>query len=312
MKFIVLSLVVIFLFLLISGCVTIQVPDRPNISILGNTHTTNTPNPTYTTVSTPVSPEATTYVSPTVSVSQDVTTAEPTSVVTSPTLTTVLTSEIATVQPTESPTQPEPTISYLTSDEINRHLLQIAFGTKRTTIDRWTLGIPLAVSVYDHYLPEDFVTLENFITEFNKLSQSQKLSGIVKEQSKARLNVKFIPESHIKNLNMDDIQEISLDLDDETIIYAISYRSKENEMFAYINEDLRGFERSHSLVRAMLYMLGFAGYTVDQPDSVFYVYSETNTRLSQIDKEAIKLMYGNIMKPGMTQDQVRRAFNMRL
>ena len=199
----------------------------------------------------------------------------------------------------------------ISSEDVNRHFMNIAFGTKRNTIDRWTLDVPLQISVSDLYLPDDSITLQNFAKEFNKLSQSTKLSENIKYQTKGRLNFKLIPESSLKLIDLDDIQEISLDPDDDTIIYLISYRTTDNEIFTYFNKDLTGYERSHYMIRAMLFMLGFAGYTVDHPDSVFYVYSEINSKLSIFDKEAIKLMYGKNIKPGMTQDQVRRVLMMK-
>jgi hypothetical protein len=215
------------------------------------------------------------------------------------------------LQNTEENNPPEMVIVEISSDEINRHFMNIVFGTKRSTVDKWAFDVPLQTSVDNLYLPDDIVTLQTFAKEFNKLSDSTKLSENVKEQSKGRLNFKFISEDGLKLIDMDDIQEVCLDLEDDSIIYLVSYRNDKNEIFTYFNKDLTGYKRSHYLIRALLYMLGFAGYTVDYPDSIFYVYSDTNTKLSIFDKEAIKLLYGNSIKPGMTEDQVRRVLMMK-
>jgi hypothetical protein len=228
-----------------------------------------------------------------------------------PTETGAATPDQSVLQDNEVSNPPEIVIVEVSSDEINKHFMNIVFGTKRTTVDRWTLDVPLQISVNDLYVPDDIVTLQNFAKEFNKLSQSEKVSEMVKERARGRLNFKFIPESGLKLIDMDDIQEVCLDPDDDSIIYLVSYRNTNNEITTYFNKDLTGYKRTHYIIRALLYMLGFAGYTVDYPDSVFYVYSETNSKLSLFDKEAIKLLYGNNIKPGMTQDQVRRVLMMK-
>lgn len=133
---------------------------------------------------------------------------------------------------------------------------------------------------------------------------------MVKKDTKGRLVFSYIPKKNLDAIDDEEIQDVIRDPETDEIQVKIGYKTDANDITAYINADLTGDKRAHYTIRAALYMLGFVGFTVDYPDSVFNVYSDTNSRLSIIDKEAIKIMYGNTIKNGMSQDTVRRVLMM--
>jgi hypothetical protein len=204
-----------------------------------------------------------------------------------------------------------PVTSYILSEDINRHFINIAFGNKRTAIDRAQSSM-LAVSVRDGYLNADIAALKEFIQEFNKLSRTTTLSENIKTETPGKLNIRFLKQDGLKEIDMKNIQDTIRDPQNNDIQILISTKASNGDMTAYVNADLQGERKIHYMLRALMYMLGFAGYTADYPDSLFNTYSDTTTKLSIIDKEAVKLMYGgNSISNGMNVDTVKRVLMMK-
>lgn len=204
-----------------------------------------------------------------------------------------------------------PVTSYILSEDINRHFINIAFGNKRTAIDRAQPSM-LGISVRDGYVDEDITALKEFIQEFNKLSRTTTLSQNIKTETPGKLNIRFLKQDGLKEIDMKNIQDTLRDPDNNNIQILISTKASNGDMTAYVNADLQGDKKIHYMLRALMYMLGFAGYTADYPDSLFNSYSETTTKLSIIDKEAVKLMYGGTsITSGMNVDAVRKVLMMK-
>ena len=108
----------------------------------------------------------------------------------------------------------------------------------------------------------------------------------------------FLPESSLKNINIldsDIVNGATITRNPKTgIIYyiqkieIIQYITKE---MIYINSDLKGEERTHWILRSLLYKLGFTGESNDNSDSIFYTYTDNTTQLSELDLKALELMY---------------------
>ncbi len=204
-----------------------------------------------------------------------------------------------------------PVTSYILSEDINRHFINIAFGNKRTAIDRAQPAM-LAVSVRDGYVDADIAALKGFIQEFNKLSRTTTLSENIKTETPGKLNIRFLKQDGLKEIDMKNIQDTLRDPQNNDIQILVSTKAANGDMTAYVNADLQGERKIHYMLRAIMYMLGFAGYTADYPDSLFNTYTDTTTKLSIIDKEAVKLMYGgNSITSGMNIDAVKRVLMMK-
>lgn len=302
-------LIILVISVICGGCVVVQVPSgsqTPSSQVNPDTTPTAIPQENTLIPTTPVpiittnGPEQSTATS----------SGTPETAQAPPTTTTVTVAEpTTTTLDTTTETTVTPGISYLTKDEINRHFMNTVFGTKSATITKWTNDV-LTCSVQNLYQKDDFTNLESFIKEFDKQTQSARISEMVKKDTKGRLVFSYIPKKNLDAIDDEEIQDVIRDPETDEIQVKIGYKTDANDITAYINADLTGDKRAHYTIRAALYMLGFVGFTVDYPDSVFNVYSDTNSRLSIIDKEAIKIMYGNTIKNGMSQDTVRRVLMM--
>ena len=188
-----------------------------------------------------------------------------------------------------------PVIAYITTNEINRHFLDVTFGSATNHIEKWNIDL-VPISLNSKFTEEDEKTLGTFINSFNLLSTTSKISTNVKENLPARFNFNYIPLEGMKQLDLKSAKTVFRDADTGELYYVTMSIHDGKDMNAYVNADLTGDKRAHYTIRALLSMLGFLGSTSEYPDSIFYINGQTNTVLTPIDKEVIKSMYGQTIK----------------
>jgi hypothetical protein len=217
----------------------------------------------------------------------------------------------ATVTPvttaSETPTaQPTAAVS---SDAIKLHFMDLAFGAGNAYLERWDPDdnggrIVLAMTANSN---TDIVLLEQVIREFNSLSQTNQLSENIKEGPSGDIAIKFIPESGMTGIAVNTSESMT----SREIRVNDTLAAKFTRGTIYINANLNGDVRNHTLVRSLYYQLGFVGATEDYPDSLFYAGANTNVNLSYIDRKAVEIMYGTGLARGMTVDEVKKAVYIR-
>lgn len=254
------------------------------VCIVGCTSTAPSIQPTAT-----ATPEIGTTAVPTTTITLSSTTAVPT------------TQEITTLSTTMQ-------ASY-SSNDINKHFVDIAFGPDYSYINKWSRQL-VGVAVTGAYTDDDIKTLNEFFKLFNSYSSYTKLPSEVKQsEAKAAIVLNFLPESSLKNVNSDNSWKISRNRETDTINYI--YKTTGSQFGGttetiYINSDLKGNVRTHWVLRSLLYELGFPGETGTYTDSIFNSDSETVTSLSKIDLKALELMYGTKITYGMSLNQIRQ------
>jgi hypothetical protein len=243
-----------------------------------------------------------TSTAPTVTTSPPTTTstapAETTPVWTPTTITAIITPVIPTTLTTTIPA------SYTTND-INKHFVDIAFGPDYAFINKWP-GDHVDIGISGNYNDADIILLNNFSKLFNSYSTTE-LAEVKEERKTANIVLIFLPESSLKNVNSDNSWKVSKNRETDKInfIYKTTEGVRKSETI-YINSDLKGDTRTHWILRALLYELGFPGETGTYTNSIFYSDSETVTSLSKIDLKALELMYGKKISYGMTLTQVQQ------
>lgn len=197
-------------------------------------------------------------------------------------------------------------VSYTTNDT-NKHFVDIAFGPDYSYIYKWNKQL-VVVAVTGTYTDGDVKTLNDFFRVFNSYSSSTKLPAEVKQSDNGVIVLNFLPESSLKNINPDNGWKISRNHETGSIncIYKTMVSVAGGDVGnIYINSDLQGNARTHWILRSLLYELGFPGETGTYPDSIFYPESDTTTSLSKIDLKALELMYGSKISSGMTLSQIK-------
>jgi len=215
-----------------------------------------------------------------------------------------------TIPMTTGPVSATPTLTQTpeltlvpSQDAIRLHLVDIAFGEDNTLLQRWNPTtnngrIIIAVSGGNS---GDIRNLEAAARQFNGLSATNQVSTMIKDTSRGDISVRFIPESGMNGiaLNVSDGHTIK-----EVIIDGIT-AARIVPGSIYLNANLKGNVRNHTLIRSLYYTLGVVGDSDSYQDSLFYSGDNTNTNLTYIDQKALELLYGKRLQPGMSASEVK-------
>jgi hypothetical protein len=139
--------------------------------------------------------------------------------------------------------------------------------------------------------------IQGFILEFNDLSKSGKISENIRDGTTGDLKIKFISQEGMNDISS-DVKTFKSN--------GITTAKIASGNIIYINNNLKGDQRNHSILRSLYYALGVKGETLVYSDSLFFYEENHNTRLSFIDKKAIELLFGQGINNGMTVDDVKK------
>lgn len=197
----------------------------------------------------------------------------------------------------------------LSSDDIKMHFMDLAYGAGNAYLERWNATdnngrIVLSVTANND---ADIPMLAAAAKEFNRQSQTNQVSGQIKEGANGNIAIKFISEDGFDGIVINTTQGLT----NREFRAGNLTTAKVTHGTIYINANLKGGLRNHTLIRTLFYELGFVGETQDFPDSLFYAGENTNTNLTDADLKAIGIMYGNGLTHGMTVEDVKRVVYIR-
>jgi len=178
-----------------------------------------------------------------------------------------------------------------TSSQIYQHLINIAFNSDNTKIDKLN-GTNVKVSVANSYDDGDIATLTAFIRQFNMdLSSTVQLSSNPSQGNQGNIVIHFLPGVALESLASDSsYNSINGQQDNQpgrcrypsvSIYRTIAYQTSSSDN-VYVNDDLTGNKRAHYTLRGLLYYMGLPGETMSYRDSMFYSEPNTNANLSAI------------------------------
>jgi hypothetical protein len=219
--------------------------------------------------------------------------------------TSTVTIATAPVPPTLVSTTAVPTTAMaFSTNEINKHFVDIAFDPDNAYINKWELDF-VDIGISGAYTDADIIRLNNFTQLFNKYS-SVELLEVKKDRVTANIVLRFMPESGLQAIETENSWKIykNRETGDIIFVYTKTPDTPKSETI-FINSDFKGDERTHWILRALLYGLGFHGESGNYPDSIFYSGSGTTTSLSKIDLKVVELMYGKKIYNGMDLTDVQ-------
>jgi hypothetical protein len=207
-----------------------------------------------------------------------------------------------------APVTPAPqSTQQVSSDDIKLHVVDLAFGAGNTYLELWNATdnngrIVIAVSGGND---RDTMLLSDAAQEFNSLSQTTQLSGMIKEGMNGNIVIKFIPREGMGDIAVntsDSLTNHDVRINGSTV-------AEVTPGIIYIDGNLRGDQRNHTLMRSLYYELGVTGETQKYPDSLFYSGENTNVNLTYVDRGAIAILFGPGLHSGMTADDVRKIIS---
>lgn len=190
------------------------------------------------------------------------------------------------------------------ADAAKLHFLDLAFSAGNPYLERWSEAQNngrIVVSMVGNR-DADAMAVQTAIQEFNSLSRTNQISTQVKQGSATGdIVIKFVTDDGMSAIPLNTSESLT---NKEFVQDGISV-AKVTLGTIYVNNDLKGDERSHVILRSLFYELGLVGATDLYPDSLFSSGTSSTTTLSPIDREAIRILYGTSLKPGMTANEVR-------
>ena len=194
----------------------------------------------------------------------------------------------------------------MTSSDINKNFMRIAFGPDNTRILK-SAENRITVAMTGNFYDADIATVEQFKDQFNNYSYTNQFVTEIKFEDKASIVMVFLPESSM--INIVNLPGTVTSRNSKTGSINFMHMTIKNNFVSkdvlYINSDYKGEERKHWILRGLLSELGFVGETDDYVDSIFYSGSDTTGRLTDSDWKVVELMYGQKITPGMTFDRVK-------
>lgn len=190
------------------------------------------------------------------------------------------------------------------ADAAKLHFLDLAFGAGSPYLERWSEAQNngrIVISMEGNR-DVDASVVQTALQEFNSLSRTNQISTQVKQGSATGdIVIKFVTEAGMSAIPLNTSESLT----NKEFVQGGRPVAKVTLGTIYINNDLKGDERSHVILRSLFYELGLVGATDLYPDSLFYSGTNSIKTLSLIDKEAIRILYGTSLKPGMTANEVR-------
>jgi len=200
-------------------------------------------------------------------------------------------------------------------EKIGKHLIDITFGRDNAKTDLFTESLKYLIWLDVMYNQEDLKVLNEFIELLNDLSQSVRFEDEKIALPSYRPNYVPNPYTHYK-ISIVGEGFFKEKLDKRDSVREQILKDRKGRTVALVRKDqmillndLPKDERRYFLVKGLLFSMGFHGES-SSPDSFFNPGNTCQINLSDLDKEAIRLMYGGRLQSGLDVDGIRKALGM--
>lgn len=197
---------------------------------------------------------------------------------------------------------------------IGEHLLDISYGRDNDKLLTLQKDREYMIWFDAAYTADDISHALSFARMFNNLSATTQfedewvMKGVLKNNYETvpyyYYNVRILPDEFLKNYEEDSFQP-----DREEKLY-----DDQGRLIGFLSDGavllwdgLPGEERQYQITRALLWYIGLHGETDTDPDSFFATGGSRQSVLSELDQEAVRLLYGGRLKMGMTAQEVKDA-----
>ena len=236
----------------------------------------------------------------------DPTTATPEPTTAAPVTTTPPPTVTTAVPPTTTPAPQS-----LSAEKVGDHFINVAYAsTNKIERLNYASGQDRVVISVVSPAETDITMLEAAAKEFNSLSNTVKLSENIKESSNGDIVIKLLPESGLDAINLNEVSSsgsVTEALTKKELTYDGKTSAKILRGTMYINGNLKGDVRNHTIMRSLYYQLGLTGETDEYTDSLFYAADNSNAKLSPIDKKVVTMLYEPGLYNGMNMQALKQV-----
>lgn len=201
--------------------------------------------------------------------------------------------------------------------DVAEHLVDITFGNDNAKLNLFKSNKDYQFWLDAFYTSDDtkflldLASLLNTLSDITQFEDEELALGFLKtnyaDVPYNFYNIKIIPQKMLDEFKDNRKTDERLIKDPEGKLIGIVGNDH-----LYLLDSLSAEDRHYYMLYGTLYSMGMHGTTYSEKDSFFYrVGGVRNTELSDLDKEAIKLLYGGRLKTGIDIEEMKKTLGLR-
>lgn len=201
-------------------------------------------------------------------------------------------------------------------EDVVLHMLDIAFGLDNSKIKLFKSNKKYQFWLDGYYTAPEVAYVKELATMFNSLSGTTEFEDEDVALGFLNSNYAEIPYNYY-NIKIFTDKMLKQYYDDKKKDSDHLIKNQNGELIGIVNDDyiyllntLSEEDQRYYILKGLLYSMGFHGTSYKNKESFFYRNEGVNRNLSDLDKEAIKVMYGGGLKAGDTLETARKNFGL--
>nr|WP_319540714.1 hypothetical protein [uncultured Methanospirillum sp.] len=201
-------------------------------------------------------------------------------------------------------------------EDVYLHMLDIAFGLDNSKIKLFKSNKKYQFWLDGYYSNSEIAYVKDLATLFNSISGTTEFEDEDVALGFLNSNYAEIPYNYY-NIKIFTDKMLKQYYDDKKKDSDHLIKNQNGELIGIVNDDyvyllntLSEDDQKYYILKGLLYSMGFHGTSYKNKESFFYRNEGVNRNLSDLDKEAIKVMYGGGLKAGDTLETARKTFGL--
>ncbi len=201
-------------------------------------------------------------------------------------------------------------------EDVVLHLLDITFGLDNSKIKLFKSDKKYQFWLDGYYTDSEVSYVKNLSTFFNSLSGTTEFEDEDVTLGFLQSNYEVVPYNYY-NIKIFTDKMLKQYYDDKKKDSDHLIKNKNGVLIGIVNDDyvylvntLSEEEQRYYILKGLLYSMGLHGVSYKNKESIFYRTEGMNNDLSELDKEAIKILYGGGLKTGDTLETARKTFGL--
>jgi len=201
--------------------------------------------------------------------------------------------------------------------DVAEHLVDIVFGNDNAKLNLFKSNKDYQFWLDAYYTSDDtqylleLAKLLNTLSDTTEFEDEELALGFLKtnyaDVPYNFYNIKIIPQKMLDEFKDNRKSDERLIKDSEGKLIGIVGNDH-----LYLVDSMSFDDRKYYMLYGTLYSMGMHGTTYSEKDSFFYqVGGVRNTELSDLDKEAIKLLYGGRLKTGIDMEEMKKTLGLK-
>lgn len=201
-------------------------------------------------------------------------------------------------------------------EDVVLHLFDITFGLDNSKIKLFKSDKKYQFWLDGFYTDSEIAYVKNLSVMFNSLSGTTEFEDEDVTLGFLQSNYEVIPYNYY-NIKIFTEKMLQQYYDDKKKDSDHLIKNKNgvligvvNDNYIYLVNTLSEEDQRYYILKGLLYSMGLHGVSYKNKESFFYRNEGMNRELSDLDKEAIKILYGGGLKSGDTLEAARKTFGL--